>query len=59
MKKAIILSLAIGLITGNYLIAQSGLLNKVSNTVTKDVLGKPKQPIRQNPNPNHMCQRSG
>jgi hypothetical protein len=40
MKKVIILSLAIIFVTANYLMAQSGFLKKVSNSVNKEVLGK-------------------
>ncbi len=55
MKKAIILSLAISLITGNYLIAQSGLLNKVSNTVSKEVLGKTETSDNAKTEPEPSC----
>ena len=55
MKKAIILSLAISLITGNYLIAQSGLLNKVSNTVSKEVLGKTETSDKAKIEPEPSC----
>jgi hypothetical protein len=41
MKKVIIISLVIGFATGNYIIAQSGFIKKVSNSVSKEVLGKP------------------
>ncbi len=41
MKKVIIITLLIGFATGNYIIAQSGFIKKVSNSVSKEVLGKP------------------
>jgi hypothetical protein len=41
MKKVIFISLAISVITGNFLLAQSGFLNKVTRTVSNYVLGKP------------------
>ena len=55
MKKAIILSLVISFITGTYLSAQSGLLNKVSNSVTKEVLGKTETSDKAKIEPEPSC----
>ena len=55
MKKAIILSLAVSFITGTYLMAQSGLLNKVSNSVSKEVLGKSETSDKAKTGPEPSC----
>jgi hypothetical protein len=55
MKKAIILSLVISFTTGNYLIAQSGLLKKVSSSVSNEVLGKPETADKAKIEPEPAC----
>ena len=55
MKKLIILSLVIGFATGNYLSAQSGFLKKVSNSVSKEVLGKPETDDQAKIEPEPSC----
>ena len=55
MKKAIILSLVVSFITGNYLMAQSGLLNKVSSSVSKEVLGKTETSDMSKTEPEPSC----
>ena len=55
MKKAIILSLAISFVTVNYMNAQSGLLNKASNAVSKEVLGKTETSDNAKPEPEPSC----
>jgi hypothetical protein len=55
MKKVIILSLVILFITGNHLGAQSGFLKKVSNSVSKEVLGKPVTDENQKTEPEPSC----
>jgi hypothetical protein len=55
MKKVIILSLAIIFVTSNLLMAQSGLLKKVTNSVNKEVLGKPESDENKKIQPEPPC----
>ena len=55
MKKVIIISLVIGFATGNSIIAQSGFIKKVSNSVSKEVLGKPASDDQSKIQPEPPC----
>jgi hypothetical protein len=55
MKKAILLSLAISCIIGNNLNAQGGFLKKVTNSVSKEVLGKPETAAKPKAEPEPSC----
>jgi hypothetical protein len=55
MKKVIIISLVISMISGNHLMAQGGLLKKVSNSVNKEVLGKSETADNAKTEPEPSC----